>query len=305
MRILFAGTPETAATVLSGLLSVGHEVIGVLTREDALTGRKKILTASPVAEMASSNSIPVIKANLVDTGVINQISKLEPDLAIVVAYGVILKAEALSAIPLGWFNLHYSVLPMYRGAAPVQHSIMNGEKETGVTLFKIDEGLDTGPILGVVNTTIGPEENSGELLTRLTQLGISLLNEKLPELFSGTFTLVDQTGTSSSAPKVSRADAQLSFKNSAVSLANQVRAMNPEPMAWCNFDEQPMRVLRARTHASPLTLAQGEVAHVEGSVLVGCGNGEAIELLEVQPASKNVMDARAWYNGLTSKTILL
>jgi methionyl-tRNA formyltransferase len=305
MRILFAGTPATAATVLESMVSSGHEVVAVLTREDALTGRKKVLTQSPVADAATKFNIPVIKANKVDEAILLQIAEHKPDLAIVVAYGVILRAGALEAIPNGWFNLHYSLLPKYRGAAPVQHSLLAGEKETGVTLFKIDQGLDTGDILGSVSTLISPDENAGELLTRLTQLGVSLLNAELPALYSGTLKLQAQTGSSSVAPKISRADAKIDFARSSIQISNLVRAMNPEPVAWCILGEEPMRVLRARAVVnSSVVLQKGEVRVLENAVYVGCGEQEAIELLEVQPASKTAMSAKDWANGLLGTTTL-
>jgi methionyl-tRNA formyltransferase len=305
MRILFAGTPATAATVLESMVSSGHEVVAVLTREDALTGRKKVLTQSSVAAAAAKFNIPVIKANQVDEEVLQKIGEFKPDLAIVVAYGVILRTEALEAIPHGWFNLHYSLLPKYRGAAPVQHSLLEGEKETGVTLFKIDQGLDTGEILGSVSTVIAPDENASELLTRLTQLGVSLLNAELPALYSGSFVLEKQTGPSSVAPKISRADAKIDFAQSSLQISNLVRAMNPEPVAWCILAEEPMRVLRARAVSySSVVLQKGEVRVLDNTVYVGCGEQEVIEFLEVQPASKTAMSAKDWANGLLGSTTL-
>jgi methionyl-tRNA formyltransferase len=305
MRILFAGTPATAAIVLESMVAAGHEVVAVLTREDAPKGRKKVLTQSPVADAAEKTRIPAIKANKVDDAVLQQIAEYKPELAIVVAYGVILKTEALEAIPNGWFNLHYSLLPKYRGAAPVQHCLLSGEKETGVTLFKIDRGLDTGDILGSVSTVIGPDETAGELLGRLTHLGVSLLNAELPTLYAGTFELQEQTGPSSLAPKISRADAKIDFEQNSQKISNLVRAMNPEPMAWCLFGEEPMRVTSARTLLnSSVMLQKGEVRVLENAVYVGCGEQDLLELIAVQPASKTVMTAKDWANGLVETTTL-
>jgi methionyl-tRNA formyltransferase len=305
MRILFAGTPATAAIVLESMVAAGHEVVAVLTREDAPKGRKKVLTQSPVADAAEKTRIPAIKANKVDDAILQQIAEYKPELAIVVAYGVILKTEALEAIPNGWFNLHYSLLPKYRGAAPVQHCLLSGEKETGVTLFKIDRGLDTGDILGSVSTVIGPDETAGELLGRLTHLGVSLLNAELPTLYAGTFALQEQTGPSSLAPKISRADAKIDFEQNSQKISNLVRAMNPEPMAWCLFGEEPMRVTSARTLLnSSVMLQKGEVRVLENAVYVGCGEQDLLELIAVQPASKTVMTAKDWANGLVETTTL-
>ncbi len=304
MRILFAGTPSTAATVLDGLLSSGHEVVAVLTREDAFTGRKKVLTPSPVADLAKSKGIPTIRANKITADVLEDIRSHKIDLAVVVAYGVILREEALDAIPAGWFNLHFSLLPKWRGAAPVQAAIRAGDPETGVTLFRIDLGLDTGPVLGSANTVIAPEENAGELLHRLSLLGLTLLNQELPRLYSGAFELSAQNGEVTLAPKIVRSDAKIYFVEKAKNVELLVRAMNPEPMAWCLLNDEPLRVLEARAIDSSYALGTGEVALHEDKVIVGCGQGTTLELIEVQPASKNVMSAKAWLNGHSEIVVL-
>jgi methionyl-tRNA formyltransferase len=304
MRILFAGTPLTAATVLEGLLASGHEIVTVLTREDSLTGRKKILTPSPVASLAEKHGIPTIKANKLTTEVLKEIRAHKVDLAVVVAYGVILRQEALDAIASGWFNLHFSILPKWRGAAPVQASIRAGDSETGVTLFRIDLGLDTGPVLGSVRTVIEPGENAGELLHRLSLLGLTLINQELPRLYSGAFELTPQEGEATLAPKITRSDAKLSFLENAERLALLVRAMNPEPMAWCLLNGEPMRVLEARALNASSALHSGEVAIEEDKVIVGCGQGTVLELIVVQPASKTAMSARDWLNGQAEKVVL-
>ena len=304
MRILFTGTPSTAATVLDGLLSSGHEVVAVLTREDAFTGRKKVLTPSPVADLAKSKGIPTIKANKITADVLEDIRSHKIDLAVVVAYGVILREEALDAIPAGWFNLHFSLLPKWRGAAPVQAAIRAGDPETGVTLFRIDLGLDTGPVLGSANTVIAPEENAGELLHRLSLLGLTLLNQELPRLYSGAFELSAQNGEVTLAPKIVRSDAKIYFVEKAKNVELLVRAMNPEPMAWCLLNDEPLRVLEARAIDSSCALGTGEVALHEDKVIVGCGQGTTLELIEVQPASKNVMSAKAWLNGHSEIVVL-
>ena len=304
MRILFAGTPSTAATVLEGLISSGHDIVAVLTREDAPVGRKKILTPSAVADVASKHGLPTIKATKLTSEVLEEIKALKVDLAIVVAYGVLLREDALDAIANGWFNLHFSVLPRWRGAAPVQHSILSGDLETGVTLFKIDSGLDTGHVVGVAETVIEPDETSGELLQRLSSLGLTLLNQELPKLYAGTFSLSEQDGITTLAPKIQRADARISFNSSAKEIENMVRAMNPEPMAWCSLEGEPMRVIRARVSNQRVELAPGEVTLVEQKVLVGTGSDVALELIEVQPSSKTAMSAKAWLNGHSGKVVL-
>ncbi|MFM2276625.1 MAG: hypothetical protein RIT12_21 [Actinomycetota bacterium] len=301
MRILFAGTPTTAATVLEGLIASGHEVVAVLTREDSLVGRKKVLTPSPVALAAEKHSLPVIRSSKLTPEVLQSISEFKAELAVVVAYGVILKQDALDSVANGWFNLHFSHLPRWRGAAPVQRAIQAGDTEIGVSLFRIDTGLDTGPVLGVADTIIEPEESAGDLLSRLAKIGVSLLNQELPRLYSGSYELTEQMGEFSLAPKLNRDDARIDFSKRALEVSNLVRAMNPEPIAWCQLGGESLRVLRARPVESPIELSLGEVM-VDGSrVLVGCGDRSTLELLEVQPASKNVMSAHSWMNGQSDK----
>jgi methionyl-tRNA formyltransferase len=304
MRILFAGTPSTAADVLEGLISSGHEIVAVLTREDSPVGRKKVLTPSAVAEVALAHGLPTIKANKVSSAVLAEISQHQIDLAIVVAYGVILRREALDAFPNGWFNLHFSKLPRWRGAAPVQHAIWSGDKETAVTLFKIDEGLDTGPVLGLAESVIEPDETSAELLERLSSIGVTLLNQELPRLYAGSFNLSEQQGSVTLAPKIQRVDARINFTATSKEVENLVRAMNPEPMAWCELDGDPLRVLRARSVQGLFALAPGEVLVQEDLVLVGCGSESALELIEVQPASKTPMSAKSWMNGQSTRVVL-
>jgi len=304
MRILFAGTPSTAAIVLEGLIASGHEVVAVLTREDSKVGRKQVPTPSPVAVVANKHSLPTIKSSSLTPDVLQSISEYKAELAVVVAYGVILRPEALDAMANGWFNLHFSHLPRWRGAAPVQSAIQAGDAEIGVSLFKIDQGLDTGKILAIADTVIEPDETAGELLNRLANIGVSLLNQELPRLYSGTFDLADQAGVASSAPKIRRIDAKIDFTKSSREVANLVRAMNPEPVAWCLLADEPFRVLRARAVESSIYLSEGEVAFEGHRVFVGCGSGSYLELLEVQPASKNVMSANSWMNGQTGKVVL-
>jgi methionyl-tRNA formyltransferase len=304
MRILFAGTPTTAATVLEGLIASGHEVVAVLTREDSLVGRKKVLTPSPVALAAEKHSLPIIRSSKLTPEVLQSISEFKAELAVVVAYGVILKQDALDSIANGWFNLHFSHLPRWRGAAPVQRAIQAGDTDIGVSLFRIDTGLDTGPVLAVADTIIEPDESAGELLGRLAKIGVSLLNQELPRLYSGSYELTEQMGEASLAPKLNRDDARIDFSKRAIEVSNLVRAMNPEPIAWCQLAGESMRVLRARPVVSSIELSLGEVAVDGNRVLVGCGDRSTLELLEVQPASKNVMSAHSWMNGQSDKVVL-
>ena len=306
MKLLFAGTPAIAVEVLDGLLHSEHEVVGILTREQSPVGRKKILTASPVSKRGTELGIPVIEANKIPIGVAEIIRGLGADLAVVVAYGVILKVETLDLMPLGWYNLHFSALPKWRGAAPVQRTIEAGETETGVTLFKLDEGMDSGPIVAIAPAQIHPNETSDDLLERLGKVATSLINAELPGLFAGTTKLTPQEGEPTFATKPTRHDAHLNFGLKSKQLANKVRAMNSEPMAWCNLGGDSLRILEAFEYLgnSPEDLQIGMVTKHEQRVLVGCGNNTWLELMRVQPSSKNEMSAKDWLNGKSGLVVL-
>jgi methionyl-tRNA formyltransferase len=306
MKILFAGTPAVAVEVLDGILQAGHEVVAILTREQAPVGRKKVLTASPVSQRGTELGIPVIEANSISTGVLEYIKELGADLAVVVAYGVILKKDALDAMPLGWYNLHFSVLPRWRGAAPVQRSIEAGDKETGVTLFRLDEGMDTGQIVAIAQAQIQPNESADDLLSRLGKVAVTVITAELPSLFAGTAKLSSQTGEATYASKPTRQDAKLDFTKNASSLGNTVRAMNSEPMAWCNIGTDTLRVIEAAEFFGVVEseCKLGEVLKLDQRVLVACGQKSFLEISRVQPSSKNEMAARDWLNGKPGQVVL-
>jgi methionyl-tRNA formyltransferase len=297
MSILFAGTPKNAARTLEALLDHGVDISLVLTRPDSKVGRKAVLTPSPVAELAASRGIEVLKVVDIDPGILAVLKSRNLSFAVVVAFGVILKRDVLASLPLGWYNLHYSLLPKWRGAAPVQRSLFAGDKETGVTLFKIDAGLDTGPILSSVSTSISPRENFGELLNRLTELGITALLEQVPRIASGMANMHSQpTEGTCIAPKISRAESKMNFLNSGESLEYLVRATNPEPGAWATIKSTTLKIIDAYASASK-SLEPGRIATVGGKVLVGTGDGDLV-LVRVHPAGKREMLASDWYRGL-------
>ena len=304
MKILFAGTPLVAASTLEVLATdprfAQFEVVAALTREDAPVGRKRTLTPSPVAETAGRLGIPVIKANRIDREIEAFIEQAGADLAIVIAFGVLLKASTLSLMPKGWFNLHFSILPRWRGAAPVQRAIMAGDSTTGVTLFQLDEGMDTGPIAGIVETEILPTETAGDLLARLRTLGDTLLAQTLPQIASETLRLVPQPVEGATlAPKLHRSGTLLDFAIDSRTLEMMVRGANPEPMAHTALDGNSIRILRANAHSATYTAQPIGTLFVDNRrVFVQCGSG-SLELLEVQPAGKQPMDALAWTRGLS------
>lgn len=303
MSILFAGTPQNAAVTLRELLVAGTPISLVLTRPDAPVGRKAVITPSPVAALANEFGIPVIKSNVVGESEINEIRSHNIEFSIVVALGVLLKQAALDAVPKGWFNLHYSLLPRWRGAAPVQHALIAGDKETGLTIFKIDSGLDTGPILSSLTTEVQPDETSGELLGRLTNLGVSLLLETVPRIEAGLIALEPQgTIGVTLAPKLLKADGKVDLNRSSAVVANQIRGVTPEPGAWIQFRGETLKFTSVRE--SQLQLDVGQLINNDGRVFVGCKSG-SLELLEVQPSGKNRMASADWYRGLQGRDFRL
>ena len=311
MKIVFAGTPANAAQTLRALASSAFDVVAVLTREDAPVGRKRVLTPSAVAEAASELGIQVIKANRVDEAVRDQLKATGANLGIIVAYGALLDQAALDCLDKGWINLHYSLLPKWRGAAPVQRALMAGDRETGVTLFQLDQGMDTGPIHLQSPTVIETGESTADLLPRLTSLGVSGLFELLPRLASGMVAPIAQDSdllrSLPKADKLTREDARINWHRNAVELENQIRGLNPEPMAWTMLEDDAFRIIEARAlGATDWQTLAGESAeagsvHVEkGRVLVTCGQGTLLELKTVQPAGKKPMPSSDWARGMTA-----
>jgi methionyl-tRNA formyltransferase len=300
MSILFAGSPDNAALVLSRLIEMNVDISAVLTRADSYQGRKRVLTPTPVALVAEKHAIPIIKANTLDTRVVEEIAGLKFQAAIVVAFGVLLKPDAIKAIPGGWFNLHFSLLPEFRGAAPVQRAILEGRTESGITFFKIDEGLDTGDIVSALPVEIGLDETSDQLLNRLSLLGATQIAESLPAIQSGLASLKKQTGTATYAAKLSRSDAFLSFNESSKRTYNRFRAVTSEPGAWAQSNGLVFKLLDLRFSALDLQLDPGSVHLHDGKVLVQCAKG-MVEILRLQPAGKSPMMAKDWLRGLRTE----
>jgi methionyl-tRNA formyltransferase len=311
LKIVFAGTPANAAQTLRALANSAFEVVAVLTRTDAPIGRKRVMTPSAVAQVAMELGLPIIKANHVDEAVRNQLKTTGADIGIIVAYGALLDQAALNSLAKGWINLHYSLLPKWRGAAPVQRAIMAGDRETGVTLFQLDKGMDTGPIHLQIPTVIEPDETTGELLVRLTALGSSGLAELLPRIAAGLSTPAAQDPEKlaklPTADKLTREDARINWHRTAIELENQIKGLNPEPMAWTTQDEEAFRIIEARALGVNdwQTLAgeesvSGSLRIEKGRVLVTCGQGTLLELKTVQPAGKKPMAASDWARGMAA-----
>ncbi len=301
MRVVFAGTPEVALPSLDAVVASRHDCVAVITRPDAPQGRSKRLVASPVAERAEALGLPVLKpTHPRDPDFQAALRELAPDCIPVVAYGALIPSSALAIPPHGWINLHFSLLPAWRGAAPVQRALMAGMAESGATTFRIDAGLDTGPVFRTLRTPVDSDETAGDLLTRLATDGASVLVNTLDDVESGMLPTPQPGDNASIAPKVTVDDAHIDWDRPNTDVHNLVRGCSPNPGAWTTYDGQRFKVLRTRL-ADGEDLAPGQVGVASRKVLVGTGAG-AVELVSVQPVGKRAMDAAAWGRGLRDES---
>ena len=299
MRVLFAGTPPVAVPSLDALVNAGFDVVAVLTRPDAPVGRKRVLTPSPVAQRAAELGLEVIHAARVDAEAIDRISAVQPDVAAIVAYGGLVPPPALAIPRHGWVNLHFSLLPAWRGAAPVQRAVMAGDDVTGAVTFQLEEGLDTGPVFGTLTESVRPEDTAGDLLERLSHSGAVLLAQTLSAIEAGKAAPQPQAGDVSLAPKLTLEDGHLNWSHPALAISRQARGVTPEPGAWTVLDGQRVKLAPVRLRPEVTGLAPGAVALQAKNVLVGTGS-HAVELTRIQPAGKKMMAAADWARGMAS-----
>ncbi|WP_102158940.1 methionyl-tRNA formyltransferase [Zhihengliuella halotolerans] len=317
MKVLFAGTPAVAVPSLRRLVEDGYDVVAVLTREDAPLGRKRVLTPSPVAAAAAELGLATIKANRITHEAKEAIAAAGADVAAIVAYGGIIPADALAIPEHGWINLHFSLLPAWRGAAPVQHAVIAGDDVTGAATFQLEEGLDTGPVLGQLTQGIDPATTSGELLEELSVSGAVLLSQTLAGVDDGRIVPVPQSGPATHAPKLSLKDGRVDWAQPALAIRRRINGVTPEPGAWTTLDGARFKIgpLRrdvwndtptreatralAAEHPELAALAPGAVFVAPGKrprPFVGTGS-HPIELETVQPAGKKMMPATDWARG--------
>lgn len=301
LRLVFAGSPAVAVPSLEAMLASRHDVVAVVTREDAPVGRRRVLTPTPVAEHAAAAGIPVLRTNRLDDAATAAITALEPDLGVVVAYGGLVREPLLSTPRLGWINLHFSVLPRWRGAAPVQHAIIAGEEETGVSVFRLVPELDAGPVYATRREPIGRFQTAGALLERLAVVGAGVLAEVVDALADGTAVARPQEGEPSYAGKLHAADGVVDWTGSAAELDRRIRGVTPEPGAATTLEGARMRLLEAAPAHERLPLSPGEVDLVQGRVVVGTGDG-LLELLRVTPSGRSAMAAADWLRGRPRET---
>ena len=300
MRIVFGGTPDVAIPSLEALADSRHELVAVVTRPDAPRGRGKKLTASPVAQRAAELGIEILKPQRPrDEAFVTRLTELAPDCCPVVAYGALLPQRVLDIPRHGWVNLHFSLLPAWRGAAPVQHAILAGDQITGATTFRIVLELDAGPIFVTVTEPIRPDDTAGDLLHRLSLSGARLLVDTLDGIQNGTLTATPQPETNaqvSYASKINVEDAHIDWTQPAEVLDRLIRACAPAPGAWTIFRGERFKINSALI--SDTVLAPGELQISKRAVRVGTAT-QALELAEIQAQGKKPMAAADWARGIT------
>ena len=298
MRLVFAGTPEPALPSLRRLIaSVNHDVIAVLTRPDAAAGRRGTPAPSPVAQLAAEHGIPVLKPQRPNTAeFVAELAALAPDACAVVAYGALLRADLLAVPSHGWVNLHFSLLPAWRGAAPVQAAIAAGDEVTGATTFRIELDLDSGPVYGVVTETVRPTDTAGDLLERLSVSGAELLEATMDGIADGSVTPVRQPSEGITfAPKITVEEARVRWELPAHAVDRRIRAVTPNPGAWTTIGDVRVKVGPVRPDDS-VVLAAGALEVGRRDVWVGTGS-HAVALGWVQPPGKKPMNAADWARG--------
>lgn len=298
MRLVFAGTPEPALPSLRRLIaSENHDVIAVLTRPDAAAGRRGTPAPSPVAQLAAEHGIPVLKPQRPNTAeFVAELAALAPDACAVVAYGALLRADVLAVPSHGWVNLHFSLLPAWRGAAPVQAAIAAGDEVTGATTFRIELDLDSGPVYGVVTETVRPTDTAGDLLERLSVSGAELLEATMDGIADGSVTPVRQPSEGITfAPKITVEEARVRWELPAHAVDRRIRAVTPNPGAWTTIGDVRVKVGPVRPDDS-VVLAAGALEVGRRDVWVGTGS-HAVALGWVQPPGKKPMNAADWARG--------
>jgi len=297
MRLVFAGTPEPAVPSLRRLASA-HDVVAVITRRDAPLGRKRVLTPSPVAAAAEELGIPVIRADRLDPTVTSEIAALEPELGVIVAYGGLVREPLLSTPAHGWINLHFSLLPRWRGAAPVQHALIAGDARTGASVFQLVPELDAGDVFGELALDVPADATAGSLLSALADDGAGLLADIVDAIAAGSAASHPQVGEPTYASKLGDDDGRIRWDESTDAVLGRIRGVTPEPGAHTTIAGARLKVLAvAPAPAGAPQLAPGALALHEGRVLAGTASAPIL-LETVQPAGKGAMRAADWWRGL-------
>ena len=302
MRLVFAGTPAPAVPSLRRLAASAHDIAAVITRQDAPLGRKRVLTPSPVATAAEDLGLPVIRADRLDAAVTAEIAALEPDLGVIVAYGGLVREPLLSAPAHGWINLHFSLLPRWRGAAPVQHALIAGDARTGASVFQLVPELDAGDVFGELAFDVPPNATAGDLLASLADDGAGLLSDVVDAIAAGVAVARPQQGDTTYASKLGDDDGRIRWDEPASAVLGRIRGVTPEPGAHTTIDGARFKVLAvAPAPDDAPSLAPGAFALHGKQVIAGTASAP-ITLETVQPAGKGAMRAADWWRGLRDAT---
>lgn len=295
MRIIFFGTPSFAVPPLKALLQSEEEVVAVVTQPDKRKGRDRLSSLPPVKELAVDKGIKVLQpARIKESVFIDELKSMNPEIIVVVAYGKILPSQILRLPQHGCINAHASLLPKYRGAAPVQWAIINGEKKTGITIMLMDEGLDTGDILLQEETEISDEDTAETLSKRLSNIGATLLIKTIKKIKDGSLKPIPQEGSPSYAPPLKKEDGRLNWARTARDIFNFVRGMYPWPSAYCYLNKERIKITRVK--ALEGSGIAGRVEKADEEIIVGTGGG-LISIIELQPESKRLMTAKDFLQG--------
>ena len=296
LNIVFAGSPAAAVPSLQALAASRHRIRSVLTRTDSEQGRRRTLTPTAVGTAADALDLPVIKANRLAGAATEQIAALAPDLGVIVAYGGLVREPLLSAPRHGWINLHFSLLPRWRGAAPVQHAVIAGDAVTGAAVFQLVPELDAGDVFATLTRPIGGNETAGHLLGALAVDGAGLLARVVDSIADGTATATPQSGDVTIAPKLTIEDARIDWSADATAVHDRIRGVSPEPGAFTFVDGDRLKVHDAVIARDQPAVPPGHIVGVGPHVLVGTAS-DPIELLSVQPAGRKAMRAADWWRG--------
>ncbi|WP_322511180.1 methionyl-tRNA formyltransferase [Chloroflexus sp.] len=308
MRVLFLGSPSFAVHALEALVAAGHEIVGVVTQPDRPAGRARRLTPPPVKVAALAHGLPVLQPEtLRDPQVVATLTALQPEVGVVAAYGEILRRAVLAIPPLGYLNIHPSLLPLYRGPTPVAGAILAGETVTGVTIMLLDPGMDSGPILAQAVVDLPPTARAGPLTDQLFQIGAELLVQTLPRYARGEIEPRPQDHSQATVTKMlKKEDGCIDWSLPALMIERMTRAYDPWPGAYTFWRGQPLRIITAAVVATTAMATPGTVIgrSAGGNPLVQTGN-DALELVEVQPASRRPMSGGAWLAGIHANEIRL
>ncbi len=295
MRIVYLGTPDFAVEPLKRIIENGYNVVAVITNKDKPVGRKQILTAPPVKQFAIEKNIPVLQYDKIRIEGVDELKALNPDIMITCAFGQILSKEILDIPKYGVINIHASILPKYRGASPIHFAILNGEKTTGITIMKTNEGVDTGDIIYQEEIPIADNETCGELFDRLSALGAECIVKTLPSIFDNTAKYVVQDDERATFSKIIRKEmAKIDWNDTAINIVNKVRAFNPAPIAFATFENNPFKIYSAQVYS--MKGRSGEILKADTELVVGCIDG-SVSLKIVQKAGGKMMNIADFLRG--------